>query len=217
VLKKATLFTMIGISYIFLLRLIGTFYPQVFRKNILLVQVTGILLFLALLAIVFFFIFFLREYLTKEQIKLKNATRLALAGSIAMLLPHLKGLLAAFNVSILSFLSKFHSIDPMVPWINSILVLIFFIVFYKDILNKEQKNLKKPIFLAVVGAALTILVRSFTLFKYFYSQEVRWFADLSKKPAIILIPIVVISFATIFYFFFIFYKHPGESELREND
>jgi len=217
VLKKVTLFTMIGISYIFLLRLIGTFYPQIFRKNILLVQVTGILSFLALLAMVFFFIFFLREYLTKEQIKLKNVTILALVGSIAMLLLHLKGLLAVFNVNILSFLSKLPPIDPLVPWINSILVLIFFIVFYKDILNKEQKNLKKPIFLAVVGTALTILVRSFILFKYFYSQEVRWFADLSKKLAIILIPIVVISFATIFYFFFIFYKHSGESKLREND
>jgi len=177
-LKKATLFSMIGISYIFLLRAIGAFYPQFFRKNILLVQLTELLLFLAILSVVFFFLFFLKDYVFKEQIKLKNVTVLALAASIAMLLVHLKGLIMVFNVKVFSFLSKLHSIEPIVPWINSILIITFFIVFYKN-LDREQTILKKSIFLAAFGSALMVFVRSLILFNYYiYVQEFRWFVDL---------------------------------------
>jgi len=213
-LKKATLFSMIGISYIFLLRAIGAFYPQFFRKNILLVQLTELLLFLAILSVVFFFLFFLKDYVFKEQIKLKNVTVLALAASIAMLLVHLKGLIMVFNVKVFFFFFILHSIEPIVPWINSILIITFFIVFYKN-LDREQTILKKSIFLAAFGSALMVFVRSLILFNYYiYVQEFRWFVDLPQKLTFILIPILIFNFAVILYFFFIFYKHIGEIRLE---
>jgi len=209
-LKKATLFSMIGISYIFLLRAIGTLYPQLFRKNILLVRLTELLLFFAILSVVFFFFFFLKDYVSKGQIKLRNATILALLAFIAMLLVHLKGLIMVLNVKVFPFLSKVHSIEPIVPWINSILITTFFIVFYKN-LNRKQTILKKSIFLAVFGSALMVFVRSLILLNYYINaQEVRWFADLPQKLTFILMPILIFNFAVILYFFFTFYKHIGE-------
>lgn len=58
-LKRATLLAIIGISYAFVLRTIGTFLPDIFR-NLIVVQFTQIMAFLASLTIVFFFISFLR-------------------------------------------------------------------------------------------------------------------------------------------------------------
>lgn len=213
-LKKATLFSMIGISYIFLLRAIGTFYPHLFQENVLLVQLIELFLFLATSSIVLFFLFFLKDYVSEEQIKIKNVTILLLVASIAMLLVHLRGLIMVFNVKAFSFLSKLRSIEPVVPWISSILTATFFIVFYKN-LNREQAILRKPIFLAAFASALMLFVRSLILFNYYVRvQGFRWFADLPQKIAFTLMPILTFNFAVMLYFFFIFYKHVGEIKLE---
>jgi len=79
-LKKATLFAMIGVFYLFLLRTAGAFFQQMFRESLLLVQITQALAFLAILTLVFFFAPFLKDYFGKEETKLKNATIFAFIG-----------------------------------------------------------------------------------------------------------------------------------------
>ena len=73
-LRKTTLFAIIGIFYLFLLRTVGTFWQQMFRENLLLVQITKVLAFLAILILVFFFASFLKYCLGKSKTELKNAT-----------------------------------------------------------------------------------------------------------------------------------------------
>jgi len=204
-LKKTTLLAIIGISYTFALRTIGTFLPDIFR-NLIVVQFTQIMASLASLTIVFFFISFYKDYVEREQIKLRNVSILAIIGTSAMSLLHIKGLFIVFNVYTLSYLVKPHYIEAIIPWVSSIFILLFFIFFHKETIQKGGKKLRKATLSAIIGSSIGTLERTFVLFNYFYSREVRWFSDLSRKIQIIFIPIFVVSFIAILHFFLSFYK-----------
>ncbi|MCK4322503.1 hypothetical protein KAX08_08325 [candidate division WOR-3 bacterium] len=205
-LKRATLLAIIGISYAFALRTIGTFLPDIFR-NLIVVQFTQIMAFLASLTIVFFFISFYIDYVQKHQINLRNVSILAIIGTSAMSLLHIKGLLRVFNIYIFpNLVYESHYIEAIIPLVSSIFILLFFIFFHKETLRKEDIKLGKATLSAIIGSSIGTLERTFVLFNYFYSREVRWFSDLSRKIQIIFIPIFVFSFIAILYFFLSFYK-----------
>jgi len=205
-LRKTTLFAIIGIFYLFLLRTVGTFCQQMFRENLLLVQITKALAFLAILTLVFFFASFLKYCLGKKETELKNATVFVLIGYILMTVLYLKELLFVFNVKgILS--SKPYFIELLIPLVGSLSLLVFFIVFYKNPLTKNRKSMEKFLIFPVVGAAIDLTIRSFILLRYFYFRDVRWLADLPEKFKTIVTPLAFFSFITILYFFSYFYKH----------
>jgi hypothetical protein len=208
-LKHATLLVIIGISYSFLSRTIGTFLPAVF-KNLLVAQVFAIMSILAGLTGVFFFISFYQEYVQKEQARLKQASVLAIVGSSAMLLLEVKGLVLIFNADTSSYLAKAHFIEPAVSWVSSILILLFFIVFYKAMLYRQGTKLPKAILSAVIGSSIAALVRTFILFNCLFFRDIEWFSDSPKKAAIIFLPIFALSFIAVFYFFLCFYKEQKE-------
>jgi uncharacterized membrane protein len=204
-LKYATLLAIIGISYSFLSRTIGTFLPSVFQ-NLLVAQASAIMSVLAGLTGVFFFISFYQEYVQKEQTRLKQTSVLAIVGSSAMLLLEVKGLLFIFNADTPSYLAKAHFIEPVVSWVSSTLILLFFIIFYKAMLHRQGTRLQKAILSAVIGSSIAAFLRTFILFNYLLSREIRWFSDLPKEAAIVFLPIFALSFITVLYFFLCFYR-----------
>lgn len=204
-LKYATLLVIIGISYSFVTRTIGTLLPVVFR-NLLVAQVSAIMSILAGLTGVFFFISFYQEYVQKEQTTLKQASVLAIVGSSAMLLPEVQGLLIVFNADTSSYLAKAYLIEPVVSWVSSILILVFFIVFYKAMSYRQGTKLQRAILSAVIGSSIAALVRTFVLLNYLFFRDTKWFSDLPKKAAIIFLPIFALSVIALFYFFLCFYR-----------
>jgi len=105
-LKKVTLLTIISICYSSALRTIGTLLPDIF-KNRLIVQVTGIFSILASLTVVFFFIYFFKVYVQKDQIKLQKASILAIIGASLGSLGEIKKLLPVFNFPFSSYSSNY--------------------------------------------------------------------------------------------------------------
>ncbi len=208
-LKYATLLAIIGISYSFLSRTIGTFLPAAFQ-NLLVAQASALMSVLASLTGVFFFISFYQEYVHKEQVPLRTASVLAIVGSSAVFLLDVKGLLLVFNAATSSYLAKAHFIQPVVSWVSSILILLFFIVFYKAMLHRQGMKLQKAILSAVIGSSIAAFLRTFILFNYLLFKEIRWFADLHKEAMIVLLPIFALSFITVLYFFLCFYREQKE-------
>lgn len=200
-LKKATLFSIIGISYIFVFRTIATLSPDLFI-NLIVTRINTLLSLFASLAIVVFYIYFYKDYVQKKQITLKNASLFAIIGSLAVLLLFLKDILVVFNL----YVFRSHVLNTVAPWISSIFSLYFFIIFYKETLHNAQSNLKFAIFLAIIGSSISTLVRTFTLFNYFYSGKFKWLWDYSREFPIIFIPTFAFMFFTSFYFFLTFYK-----------
>ena len=204
-LKRVALFAIIGISYLFLLRTVGTFYQHIFRENLILVQITKALALLAILAFVFFFACFLKYCLRKKRAELKGATVFALIGYILMTGLYLKELLSSFFNTKGIFSPYF--VEPFIPLVGSLSLLVFFIVFYKNPLPKNGKSMEKFLIFPVVGAAIDLVIRSFIVLRYLYLTDVRWFTDLPEKFKTIATFLTFFSFITILYFFSYFYKH----------
>jgi hypothetical protein len=210
-LKKATLLATLSISYTFLLRNLGTFLPGVF-KSLPVAQAVTLLSLLAGLAVVLFFFFFSKEYARKGELRLQKASILAIIGSCAMLYLNVKSLVLIFKMNLSPYLvmhfMRAHFIDPLIPWVSSIFILIFFIVLHQETRRGEETRLRKATLFAVIGSSIGSLERTFVLANYLlYSRPMGWFTHLPTKTAIIFTPIYLFSFFAILYFFVSFYRH----------
>jgi hypothetical protein len=204
-LKNATLLAIIGICYTFASRTIGTVLPGVFR-NLAVAQVSGILHLLASLTAVLFFVYFFRHHVQEDETELKNGTVLALVGSSLMSLLLLKGVLPLLDRLTFGSLLGPHFIEPVVPWVSSILILLFFITFHKQTIRKRDGSLEKATLWGVVGASIGVLVRSLTVLVYLTSGAVRWVSDFPGTVIAVLFPILAFGFGATLYFFASFYK-----------
>ena len=199
-----------SISYTFLLRYMGTFLPGIFRSLPVALAVAFLSL-LAGLAIVLFFVLFFKGYVRKGQLRLKKASILAIIGSCALLCLNVKSLVLIFRMYLSPYLVMYflrsQFIDPLIPWVSSIFILIFFIVFHQETRHEEEIRLRKPTLFAVIGSSLASLERTFVVVNYLlYSKPMGWFTHLSAKTAIILSPIYLFSFLAVLYFFVSFYR-----------
>lgn len=204
-LKNATLLAIIGLCYTFASRTVGTFVPDLFR-SLPAAQVNGVLLLLASLTSVLFFVYLLKDYVEKDETELKNGTWLAIVGSALMSLLLLKGLLPILHDYTFRSLAGPRLIEPLVPWASSILILLFFVVFHKRTVRRGQRKLQTATLWAVIGSLVGVLLRTLTASLYIYSAVVRWFSDFPRVMQLVFLPIFVFSFLAILYFFTSFYR-----------
>ena len=214
-LRTATLLAIVGTCYLFVLRTAATFFPGPFRV-LLVAQAAEITALIASLATVLFFASFLADYVAKDQVGLRQATVLALVGSCAMLLLRLKGLLLVvfegwLSPGLLWSLQRSYLLGASVPWVSSILILIFFVAFYKETLRNEQLRLKLASFLAIIGSSVGTLLLTFVLFNYIYFRELMLFVNLPRVMTIMLSPLFAFSIITVLYFFFSFYREQKQT------
>ncbi len=205
-LRLATLLAIVGLCYTFASRTIGTFLPDLFR-NLAVAQVSGVLLLLASLTAVLFFVYFLRQYVRDDETELKSGTVLAVVGSSLMSLLLLKGVLPLLDRLTFHSLLGPHFIEPIVPWVSSILILLFFIAFHRQTIRKRDGGLERATLWGVVGATIAVLLRTLTLFVYLTSGAVRWVSDFFGTVMIVLLPIFALGFGATLYFFSSFYKY----------
>ena len=214
-LKTATLLAIIGMCYLFLSRTIGTFVPSLFQ-NLVVTQVSVVLSLLSGVAFVVFFMSFYKFYVREEQAQLHSATVLAVIGTAAMLVLYIKGLFIVFtplrmqlygiSPVLVEGLSKPSFFEAVLPWFSAILMLVFYVAFYREMADPSQYRLQKAASYAVIGAVIGVVLRTLLVVSNIFSTEMRWFTDLTRGVGIILVPILVISFAAILYFYLVFYR-----------
>ena len=208
-LRKATLLAIIGISYLFTPRALRTFLPTVFT-NFLITKVTGPVSLLASLAIVVFFVYFHKDYVRREQIKLRMATILVILVSLVGLVAQVHSLSLVFNVNVLRYPVMISGhIDAVIPLLSAIFMLAFFVVFYRETSEKELMRLKKATSLVVIGASLLTLLQIFVLSNFLRYVQLGRPTDLASNKIILFsigIPIILFWFLTGLIFFISFYK-----------
>jgi hypothetical protein len=212
-LRYATLLAIIGISYLFAVRIFWTFFTGAFSGSIGLIifDAIHIVSFLCSLAILFFFYSFHRDYVEEEQTALKKVSVLPIIGYCAILLVQLKTLVLILDIYSPSSVVTPHFIEVMIPRIVAIFILLFFVVFYREMLQREQKRLKNAILAAIVGSAIQALLLSFVFFHYLFSRKALFALEYARTMSIIFVPIFAFSFITILYFFVSFYKMQRQS------
>lgn len=205
--RKSTCFAIIGVSYLFVLRMIGMVFPEMFNQ-LLIVQITGILGLLAHITLNMFFISLYSTYTRSEDTRLKQAAILAVIGATAMFLLQIKHLLPLIHVYISHPLMTSHHFDAIIPWVNTLFFLLFLMVFYTHTRHRDQMKLHKAARFAIIGHSIHIALRTIVVWNYFSSKKLLWFAELSRRMPNIVIPALILSFTMILYFFFSVMRQP---------
>jgi hypothetical protein len=202
-LRKATVAAIIGISYLFALRIIGTFLPQI-SQNIYVVRTFSILAFCALAALTLFFYSFRAVSAKQDYRMLTNAATMAIIGSVIMVLVQVWGLMHVFGV--VRMPDSPNLIEAVFPWVTAVLILFFFVVFFTETVRQSLESITNAVLAAVLGATVGVLVRTYLIITILVSDKVRWFADLSVKTGAFVLPLLAFGFAADIYFYVSFYR-----------
>jgi hypothetical protein len=214
-LKNATALAIAAICVLFLTKTAATLHVDLFGR-LAVARVAILLTFFSSVVMVYFYYCFYRDYVRPEQTTLKSVAGLAIIGSLAVALIHLKGLLLVFDVFVTVPLFRSHMVAVVVPWLCSIIVLVFFGVFYNEVQTDKGAGLRRAILFAAIGAAIGVLERTLVMYVALKSTDVTWFSDLSTATQLAFLPVIALGVAAILYFFVVFYKeqHLVDSESK---
>jgi len=205
-LKLATLLIIIGMSYNFVLRTVGTAAPGLF-KYFPVPFITNVLLFIVGIVGVYFFVVFYREYAINRNAILKNATAWAIAGTVAMLIVYFRNTAIEYNFypPLTVQLKSMQIIDAVIPWLASITLLIFAISFFKECRGNDLIKLKKPAIFYVLGSIAGTVWLTFVMLNYLVSNQLFQYNKFMIL-ALISFPVVAFGFGAVLYFYISFYR-----------
>jgi hypothetical protein len=207
--RIATMLALIGICYNFAVRTLSTFAQELFRIAAV-AKIASIGFLLSSVFLAFFFIMFLRDYASGNDPKLRRASGWAIAASIIMILVNFKRILAIFGVYISPYIHEHIISSPgsevILPWLASLLILYFFVIFFRDALNRNLPILRKATMAGLIGSLIGTFHTTFVFWSYLISPDPAWFHRFSTTLIIIFVPVITISFILTFYFYIGFYK-----------
>lgn len=204
-LRNATLAAIIGTSYFFVLRLFATIFLDFFG-SLTAARVTSILALPAMAATLFFFISFYNDFLERKQGKLGKITRLVIIYYIAMMLLVIRRMLFVFDINFLPSLTRSHYYAPVIQWLGSLVILLFFVLFYRETVSAKLLKLHTAAISAIVGSTIGAIIQTIVLLNYHSTQSAHRFFFVPRDVMILLLPIAAIAFATMLYFFITFYR-----------
>ena len=203
-MKNATACAMSGIVYLFALRFAGTFFPGAFRL-LLVAQIATVLSLIAGAALLCFYIYFYTDYVKAEQQLLKKAAAGAIIGSCLVLIVFVKDLIVVFNAPVPLVQNAVGYIDTLLPWLSSILLLIFFIIFHRESRHGPAR-LRNALCAAITGLCAQTLLLTVIFINYVLSGKAMILLQYSGIVWSILTLIVAFTFAALLYFFVTFYR-----------
>lgn len=209
-LKKATVWTMVGTSYIFLSRTIATYIPEYFA-NLQVAKTNALLSLLASVTPLLFYYFFYKEYfpgqkesLDKNQLMLKNAAVFAFIGSLAVAFMFLKVFLQiATNPDRAAGHGYF---EIIAPWLSALFALFFYYAFSRSEKQKVSNRMMIAAYIAIAGAGLAVLIRSYLLFEFAVHGNFSWLWNLTRGNLVVFMPLYLFIFFAGFYFLCCFYR-----------
>jgi len=206
--KYAAFMAALGIAWLFLVRFLGSVFPSLFT-HMFVNRLTGVLSVLAAAAVLYFYIAFVRDYVEKDQQRLKKAAVWAAAGNCAVLVMYFGTMHNVLNWRILPELFSaawFFYLAPILPWICALCVFAFFYVFFLEKGHNERRHLPRAKLAALIGAGLSLLLRSIIVVVYLSGGTLRWASDLPSSLNLFTFSLAVVIFLATEFFFLSFYQ-----------
>jgi len=206
-LKNITLYALIGYTYLFVMRAIGTIFPATnYDFTWLVVEV--LLNLIANLGITLFFLYLLKEFVHDDEVYLLNSTVVAFLGTLAILLVNsLNGISSILNMPIDHSASGRYLVN-MLTWVHGFIIVLFFINLTESLRKRKSSKLFKPVLWAAGGSLTAFLLHSNNLLNYYYfSTRGRIFLDLDKD--LLMIPgvlLITFSYISMIYFLICFHE-----------
>ncbi|MCA9731777.1 MAG: hypothetical protein H6696_17070 [Deferribacteres bacterium] len=207
-LKKITLYTIIGISFIFITKTMATFVPG-FYNGLRVAKINSLLLFAASLPVVGFFVAFKKTAIQDDQETLRLASLIAISTAAGTSLVLFADVLALFKIQNMDLNFERFGVELL----YSLSLLYFFIVFNRGNSTKMSSALKQAVFLALVGAAFSAIIQSYIFMSYVTFGDIRLVGYNSPHFPLLLIPLFIFMFFAKFYFFLTYYREIGSDSV----
>lgn len=205
-LRTATRLAMGGLICTFLIRLVGTFVPSVFKIEQVAVGATGLHL-VSGVAVMLFFVLFLMEYLEQSREALRRSTQWAIAGAAVSPLLAFRTLLLIVDPYSLPKTLRSPTVEAVLPAMGSILILVFFVKLQESLLPSERPALQKPSAAACIGFTVLFVLQTIVLLNYLATGSLRWFSSYSGVVTIGLLSVITGVFLAILSFLISFHRH----------
>ncbi len=212
-LRTAALLVMIGILLTSLIRLMGTFLPDVLAAPGP-VLLTIILQLLSDMAMITFFIVFRTSAYTNSNSGLSTAATIGATGAAVGMLVPLKGLL--FHTKVLVFLPLLltRSLQLLAPLITIISILYFLVVLLPEATVRGNRRLVAGIQIGLGGAALFLLMHLLVVLNFVIHYQFNWLSQISHWVALATLPFIVTATLALLYFFFIIWSETEKPRIN---
>ena len=176
-IKKAIIFLLAAISYTILLKIGVLIFPNIFN-SIYLIQIDLVFLVFAGLSLIVFGLYFIKEAIGKNHVKLKTSVYLAMIGPVFFMFKHISDIIRLSDrlslklYELSPFLQQFilgYNFKPLyqiVALLSSFFYFYFFYVLYKNLITENQ-DLKNTNFILLIALGLTLIFEAFSFVIFF--------------------------------------------------
>ncbi|MCK5833848.1 hypothetical protein KAH81_09310 [bacterium] len=196
-LKTLSLAAICAVIFNFVYRIIATFMPGFF-ENFGVAVTSKFLSIVALAIIVLFFISF-REHF-KEDSRFSTAALFGIVGSATVVLPRVLTFLGLILES--TRLSCIGYLESTLLLMGSIVILVFYVIVYREFASRDMGVMKKASFLALLGSIFSTIIIAATAFNlYSNGAVIEWIFPIKSYIVILLIAMQLFSSGVLINFF----------------
>jgi hypothetical protein len=203
-MKLSTLakLTLIGLGYVYTIKLVSTFYRGIFDVAAVAGTVAGLNILAGLVQLLFFITLY-RQFVPKEKQALGFAAGLSIAGSVVALLPKVFALFQLIGPpAAFGFMSI--QVYAFGPWLAAVFLLTFSFLFFRDDSFSHNKPLRWAFAVGVVGWFIMASAQSLVVVQYLSTGRLVWFRQLFAAGPIVFVTLSGITFLCLCGFYLAF-------------
>jgi hypothetical protein len=206
-INKLAKLTLLGLVYIYSVKLIDTLCHGIFRPVAVAGTVVGLNLLAGLVQLLFFIVLY-RKFVPKDKQSLKIAAWLAIVGSAVGLLPKLLAMGLLFQLQpFFFFIRQGTQISAYCPWLTAVLLLAFSLSFFFDYGFRRDKPLKYAFAAGAAGWSIMAAAQSLVVINYLTDGRLVWLADLFAAGPIVFVISSSVTFLGLSIFYMTFARH----------
>ena len=215
-LRNAALLVLIGTLLTSLIRLLGTFLPDVLVTPGP-VLFTIILQLLTDMVMITFFILFRSSTYINGNSRLSTAATIGAAGAAVGMLVPLKHLLFHTNAFFYLPLMLTRGLQLLAPVITIISLLYFLVVFLPEATARGSKRLVSGIQIGLGGAALFLLMHLLVIIHFVIHYRFNWLSQISNWVALATLPLIILATFALLCFFFVIWRDTDRPQIIGNE
>jgi hypothetical protein len=156
-----------------------------------------------------FFIAFYKQIVPKDKDRLRIAAYLAIVGSAVAILPKLLAMAVLFQFqTVLFFVSCRAQIGAFCPWMASVLLSIFSLLFLFDSVTQQNIVLKRAYIAGALGWLTMAGAQTLVMLNYVTAGRLVWLSDFFSAGPIIYAAASSLTLVSLVVFYLSFARHP---------
>ena len=195
---------LIGLVYVYTVKLIDTLYHGIFSPSAFAMVVVGINILVGLIQLLFFVTLY-RQFVPKDNQGLIVAAWLAIIGSAVAVLPKFLALALLVQKPFLFSLIRYgNQIRVFCPWLSATLLCVFCVIFFLTNRFNENRSLKYAFAFGAFGWLIMASTQFVVLVNYLIDGQWNGLVVLLNSGPVIFVTVSSLTLLSLSYFYYKF-------------